>query len=503
MNYKSRVKNSLLNLRVVWIWQILYMGIKFFSRRIFANSLAVEYLGTENVFANLIGLLDMAELGINLAVTAELYKPLAEKNEEEISKIMAALGWFYRGIGSFLIIGGCIITPFITMISSELNGIEYVHISFVIYVISSSLGYLLGYKSVLLSADQKNYIFVRNHYAFLILLNVMQMIVLVKTQSFFFYVAVIFLIRLMEYININRISNKNYPYLKARPVKEKQIINRIVNDVRKIALGRIANSIIQSTDGLLISQIIGLSIAGLNSNYSLIISSALAIVTQFPYSFTASIGNLVATSNEEKINELFWITFYLNTAVFSVASIVLGVLIQPFVTIWLGTDYILDYSYVLVLLIVFYITGLRLQLNSFKVARGLFQYENIRSVIECSVNLIFSIILAFHIGLIGIGFGTVISALMVGLPIELYNLRQGYNISLRKYGKYVCFLSVLTFIIGAVCLRISYVINSQVFFELFLLFGVTIIIFCLLWLILTYHTRLFKMTFSYGKQFFK
>ena len=352
MEGKSRVANSLKNLKVVWVWQIVYIFIKFPSRRVYTSAMPVEYLGAENVFTNIVGLLDMAEIGITVAVTSELYEPLVKNNKEKIKQIMSTFGKLYRVIAVIILIIGMVILPFITKISNDLCQVNYVHIIFLCYLLSTVFSYLFGYKSVLLAADQKNYIFVRNHYIYMIVQNILQIVSLLTAQSFLVYALIMVGTKCLEYYSLDRIANNLYPYLDTVRIKDKQVSHKIIANVKKNVAGKISNSIIQTTDSLLITGVIGLSVAGLYSNYSLIISSALAIVIQFPSSITASVGNMVNSSDEKKISQMFWIIFMANSSVFGLFSILIGVFIQPFISFWIGPDYKLPYEYVIIIILV-------------------------------------------------------------------------------------------------------------------------------------------------------
>lgn len=500
MNKRSRVKSSLLNLRIVWIWQLIYMVVKFVSRRFFSQAMPVEYLGVESLYTNLIGILDIAELGITTAVTSALYMPLAKGDNEAIGKIMATFASFYRVIAGIIVCIGLIITPFITLISSDLKGLDYIHITFLLYLLASVLSYIWGYKSILLTADQRNYVYVRNHYVCILFQNVIQVLVLLKWHSFMGYVIVMFIARFIEYGNISRITNNIYPFLKGSKQNNTQIRNKILNDVKQVAVGKIGNSIIQSTDSIIISNVLGLYIGGLYSNYWLIISSTLAIIIQFPNSLTASIGNMVAESNETKINNMFWIIFLLNTSLFAVSSVLLGVLVQPFIDLWLGDSFRLQYIGVAAYIVVFFLSGIRSQLNSFKTARGLFQYESIRSVLECGTNLLISIILAHYIGLVGVALGTIISSFCIGLPIELYNLSKGYNINMKKYLFYIAYLIISMLLIWFVCLHIQGKVLLTGIAEFAAGSVSTVVIFTIIWIVLISWTPIFKMTANYVRK---
>lgn len=48
----------------------------------------MEYLGYNSVFVNILQMLNLADLGIGVAITSYLYKPLAQNDNARITAIM-------------------------------------------------------------------------------------------------------------------------------------------------------------------------------------------------------------------------------------------------------------------------------------------------------------------------------------------------------------------------------------------------------------------------------
>ena len=82
MQQESRVKKTLLNARVNLIFYFLSLALAFFSRKIFLNSLGAEFVGFTGTLSNLLGFLNLAELGISTAIGYVLYKPLFEQDQQ-------------------------------------------------------------------------------------------------------------------------------------------------------------------------------------------------------------------------------------------------------------------------------------------------------------------------------------------------------------------------------------------------------------------------------------
>ena len=67
MSQESRVRKSLLNARVNLIFYFLTLALSFFSRKIFLDTLGADFVGLTGTLQNLLGFLNLAELGIGSA----------------------------------------------------------------------------------------------------------------------------------------------------------------------------------------------------------------------------------------------------------------------------------------------------------------------------------------------------------------------------------------------------------------------------------------------------
>ena len=189
--------------------------------------------------------------------------------------------------------------------------------------------------------------------------------------------------------------------------------------------------LVEATDNLIMSAFVGLSAVGIYSNYTLIannIRSCLIIVFN---SFTASVGNLAAVENRERVHETFRILSFAGFILTGGCSVALYELFNPFIRVWIGEDYLFGTTIVAVVVLNFYIYCMRRVPLMFRDAMGLFWHDRYKSLAEAAVNLVVSIVLAKKIGILGVLIGTTISSLSTCVWIE--------PLILYKHGfKYVC-----------------------------------------------------------------
>lgn len=73
---ETRTEKSVRNAKVALIFYLVQILLGFFSRKAFFDYLGSEILGLNTTVANLLGFLNLAELGIGTSVGYFLYKPL-------------------------------------------------------------------------------------------------------------------------------------------------------------------------------------------------------------------------------------------------------------------------------------------------------------------------------------------------------------------------------------------------------------------------------------------
>ena len=378
--------------------------INFISRTIFISLLGKEYLGINGLFSNILNVLCLAELGVGSAITYCLYEPLATK---DISKIQALMNFYkksYKVICSIIISAGIMLTPFIKFFIKDTPNINYLHLIFLLFVMNTAVSYLFSYKKTIISADQNQYIVSTYQYIAFILQNIIQILVLYITRNFILYLVVQIVVTIVQNILVSKKADKLYPFIAIKNDKklDKKTLKVIRKNVIAMIFHKIGSIVVNSTDNILISKLIGIGTVGIYSNYSLIINAINSLLNQVFYSITASIGNLGSVESEERVYETFQRVLFLNFWMYYFSSICIITLINPFINLWVGEGFGLDKWVVIIIVLNFYLSGIRKTALTFRDALGLYWYDRYKPIIESIINLVISIILTKKFGVIGI-----------------------------------------------------------------------------------------------------
>ena len=484
MNKDSRTKNSIRNSAVSITTQILTVVMDFVVKTIFIHVLGSEYLGINGLFANIITLLSLADLGVGVAIPYSLYKPLAEKDEKKIRILMKFYKNIYNIIGIVVIIIGLSLIPFLPFIIKDMPDIDGIYLIYSMFVIHSALSYFFVYKKFLIESDQKGYIVSRITFICSISLNIVRVVVLLITKNFILYLFCSIVFVMIQNLWYSHQANKMYPYIKEKNDEaiSEEDKKEISTNVSALLIYKVGNVITNGTDNIVISKFLGLIPVGIYSNYILITNSLTNVIIQIFNALTASVGNLVVTNNErskniyEKLNFFcFWI--------YSLCSVCLFILINPFVKIWLGNDYVLSNLVAFLLALNFYITGMQSVTNSFRTAYGLFYKARFRPIAMVIINIIVSVILVKYAGIAGVLIGTIVSRLLTVAWLDPYVVyKYGFKDSPKAYYKeYIYYLII--FVISCIGL---YYISSLFNMSNILIWIITAIIIFVLYNIIVY-----------------
>ena len=177
------------------------------------------------------------------------------------------------------------------------------------------------------------------------------------------------------------------------------------------------------------------------------------------------IGKFIAENNKEKV-----FNYWKNLNILSLFSSILFSfctynLINKFIILWLGKEFILSKLTVFLITINLFIQGFRSILDIFKEGSGFFDDIQL-PILEAGINFVLSIILVQYIGLNGVIIGTIVSNILIiyiARPIIVFKRCFDKDIKdyIKIYGNYLILIiiSILScnFILKFISLK---VVNS-------------------------------------------
>ena len=446
-----RFFNSLRNSVIMLMWQVVNVVAGFVLRTIFIRQLGFDYLGINGVMESILMLLSMAELGIGTSVAFALYAPIERGDERKIGVLMA----FYRRVYHIIallsaVIGLCLI-PFLGLLTGDASEtVPNITLIYILFLANTVLSYFFSYKRTLISAYQMHYINSINENIFLIIKYILQAAVLLLYRNYIAFLVIQIVCVLVSNVFIYRKCNKMYPfvekYKKERLPKEDSELMRL--SVTSLMFQRLSAALVTGTDNIMINSV-GTVIMGIYSNYSMIISTITRVLSQTFQAVMGSVGSLMVQEDGKHKYDVYLELTFTNYIIYSVICVILGSVMERFINLWVGAEGVMSPWITFVVLLNFYMTGMR-QANILVIdSSGLFNYLRKKAVLEVIINLVVSLLfLVFlDLGVYGVLLGTTVSIVSTCLWWEPFVIHKySFGKSLKKYfARYALYFFITVF----------------------------------------------------------
>lgn len=441
-----RQKRLLYNTVSSLIFQLTTIICGFILPRLILNAFGSEVNGLVNSIAQFLGVISFLELGVGAVVQSALYKPLAEKNQEDVSKIIASANKFFSRLGQILLIYVITLVIVYPQFAGKNFGYVYTATLIVAISISSFAQYFFGIVNrLLLTADQRGYIqynaqtlaVVCNTAACFILIRVGCSIQIVKLTTSLIYLLQPFLIYL--YVRHHYSIDRKIKYIK-EPIPQKW--NGIAQHVSAV--------ILDGTDTIVLTLFATLSDVSVYSVYFLVVKGVKQLFMSMTNGITSLIGELWAKQEIKELNKTFswteWVIHTGTTFVFGLTAI----LIVPFVRVY--TLGIHDANYIQPLFAALIVAAnaghcLRLPYNIIILAAGHYKQTQNNYIIAAILNIVVSVVTVKAWGLIGVAIGTLVAMGYQTVWMAVYDSKNLIKWPLRNFAKQI-FVDGLTVIIG-------------------------------------------------------
>ena len=476
-----RTKYSSINILYSLIGQFVAFFVSFLARIIFVRYLSDLYLGVNSLYSSILTILSLAELGFGTAIIFSLYKPIYENNEIEISKFINLFRRIYYIVAGAVLVSGIVTLPLLKYIIKDDDvlsiGLNKLIIYFLLFLVNAVISYFMSYKRSIIMADQKKYINTIVKYSFFLLTNITQIILLVLTRNFVLFLITQIVFTFIENLVVTKIVNKKYPYiLLYKNEKLDDISKRIVyKNAFAMLSHRLGGVTINFATSIMITAFLGLSITGKYSNYLFIIVAINSIVSQIFDSFTASVGNLFASGNIEQTKKVYFVLLFINHWIAIYTTISIYVLVNPFIEVWLGIEYVFAPEFVIILSLGFYINITRKASLLFRDSLGLFWYDRKKPIFEAIIGISVALLLAKPLGIYGILLGFIIGTLSTANWIEpLILFKHGFMMKVVEYYKKIIpyFITGILGIISVLFIKELFVFEN-VWIEIIFLFAIS------------------------------
>ena len=458
MNDNNRTQNTTRNVVSGLTNKVILLVLSFISRKIFINYIGVEYLGINSLFANVLTILSLADMGFGIAMSYSYYKPLANKDEETLGALVQFYKKIYNIIALVVTVVGIAFIPFLRYVVNTEAKIDHLYIYYLIALANTVISYLFVYKSNMVSADQKSYLVNKIQLRVNFTKMVVQMICVITFKNYMIYALLDVVATLANNLIVSHTADVLYPFINKDDIKPlaPKVKKDIYSNLKSVFLYKFSASIMSGTDSIIMSTLIGTAVVGMYSNYLTITTQINAFIQIVFSSFTASIGNLIIEDHEQKNYRVFRVMQMTSHVLSGAIAVCLLTLTNDFISLWLGPEYNMGNLMAIAVTANTYFTISLQPIWSYREASGLYNKTKYVMVATAVLNIVLSVIMGMSMGAPGIIFATVLSRVLTYFwyePFLVYKLY--FNHSPIEY--------YLDYGVSIMLIIVAYAISSYIF----------------------------------------
>lgn len=448
----KRTRKSFVNVITSVLTNAIILVTAFAVQKVLVATKGADYNGINGLFGSIISMMSLADLGIGTAIIYHMYQPVADKENGKINTLLHFYKKCYIGISGVVLLIGVVVGCFLPLLVGDVDIPDSIYLIYVLFLADCLCSYFLAYKKSLLYADLMNYIPDTIYFVTYLVQNALQIYVLIAFQNFILFLVVKTMGKVVSNLFISLYISKKYPFTKEKNVEpvSKEIKDDIVTKVRGLLCHKLGKMLVTGSDSIVITGVLGIGTMNLYTNYHLVIGGITALLNRIFETLTNSVGNFLLDSNQERNKDVYRKIDFMNFWCFGCVAAGMYAVLQPLVTLWLGEEFLFEKQVVLVLVVNFYLEGMRASVNTFKEAAGIFHEDRRIPLVEAMVNLIASILLAKLLGAAGVFLGTILSTAVVYFySYPKYVCKPLFGMTYGQYvGQTIKHLLVLLVVLG-------------------------------------------------------
>ena len=370
---------------------LLLLGLV--TRRLLVYNFGAQISTASQVVTQLFNFFSIAEFGVGSVISYRLYAQIAAQNEEKISKYMSMYKWAYRAVGLAIAVLALLGAAALPWIMPDVPAAT-AYTVYALNVVSTLCSYFLVTRRLMYTCTQQGYLCTRIDFCFNVLTSLAKIAVSLWWPNYVLYFSTAIVCNVCANFVIARRFNKDFPYVKDVKVTLRDFKELgIFHDLRYYLVHRLSNTIYGSSDTIVTARMGGSVQTTHLGNYTNISTSATDLGNKIMDSFAAAIGNIVydktAAANAHD-KQVFWGMDLFSYLFASFVATAYFCLFQPFMAAWMGEQWLLPMSFVLVFCLNEYIGWNHRMLGSYRAVLGHFEQDQWFMVASAAVNLVLS-----------------------------------------------------------------------------------------------------------------
>lgn len=484
MNRGMDKKKGLANVSVSIAFKLLILIADVLVRRFLIRYIGNGFNGINSLYISVLNFLSVAELGVGSAITFCMYKPIVDGDNDKVSALYGLFTKLYLIIGGIIAVAGCVIMPLLPYLARDYQNVDVnLYLTFALMLGSVVMTYMFSSKTSLINAYKNNYITTTISSLGQLLQCGLQIMVLVLTKSFVWYLACRLVSVAFQWGVTELIARRKHGAI----IKNKQSIDAdtkkdVTQKVKAMFMHKIGGVLVNTADSIIISAFIGIVILGKYTNYTTIMVAMTGVLGLCFSPLTSVIGHMYVSDDISQMKK--YLSF------FHAFNFILGVVfflgyyavIDNLVTILFARGLELAKPVSFVITLNYFIQFMRQATMLFRDATGTFYYDRWKPIFEGLLNIGLSIGFVFlfkylwgeNFAVVGVIVATIITNIFICHIVEPYVLyKYALNSNANKY--YLCnYLFIAIFVIALIAMHYSMISLNNQWAEMFANGGISL-----------------------------
>lgn len=435
----DRAKKLRLNTIIGIISQIVTFICGFIVPRIIMTYYGSEVNGLVSSIIHFLSFISLAECGIGVVVQSSLYKPLAEKDNDAISRIIISSDRFFSKIAillcAYVLVLLVIYPHFPRIAETSFDGLYIRTLLLTISISTFIQHYVCMSYRLLVIADQVGYVQLLLQILTQILTATISVVLAKVGSSIQLFKLSASLILALQPLLLSIYVKRHYSINKKLTLHEEPIKQKWNGLAQHIAY-----VVLNNTDIVVLTMMSSLVNVSIYNAYFLVVNGIKTLITSIVTGMQSLLGNMYA--NNEKQTLLHTFSLYEGAIHLTVTFLYscTCALIVPFVSIY--TKDVPDANYIeplfgILISLAQMAYCIRLPYNAMIFAAGHYKQTQLSAILEAVINIIVSVVLVSKFGLVGVAIGTLAAMIFRTTYLAIYLTKNILYRNIRYYIKHL------------------------------------------------------------------
>lgn len=473
-------KKGLLNVSISIFFKFIILISNILVRRFLIRFIGNEINGLNSLYGSILDFLAIAELGVGVSITYCMYKPIVDGDNAKVSALFNLFTKLYLIIGAIILIAGCAFMPALPYLAKDYQNLDVnLYLTFALMLLSVVISYVYSAKTSLINAYKNNYITTTISSLGQLLQYGLQIIVLIYTGSFVWFLLCRIISGLLQWIVTEIIVRKRYGDIIGNREKiDEDTKKTVTKNIKAMFMHKIGGVLVNTADSMIISAFIGLVILGKYSNYTTIMVAMTGVLMLCFSPLTSVIGHMCVSEDKVQVKKYFNFFHTFNFVLGLIFFLGYYAVIDNLITILFAEGLELAKSISFVITINYFIQFMRQSALLFRDATGTFYNDRWKPLIEGLLNIglsiLFVLIFPKEYSVVGVIVATIITNIFICHIIEPYVLyKYAFETKAKNYFL-LNYLYIGIFCVTLIILNFSMISSDNQWIELFANGGISL-----------------------------